>query len=224
MDNYTGPMWSNGELQSSVEFGDKMPTSYLDSQSRLHDSAYAKFGDKWHREAADMIYRDALEKSGGMDSVVGQLPLYGNYTKQQVYGLVDKVKTGLQKGGLLGALGGAILHEGQYIADQMHRLSSNNLAKERANLLAYYASDPLRSTHQFSLKPALPQRDSMPRGGKVVPLQLPTIDATKPFMRSDLSNKMMNAYIDEHPGPTFAYQSHIRPYKIKNKRNRKHKN
>lgn len=59
---YTGPGVSNGKFQNSVEFGDRTPLDTLDFYSRMHDSAYAKYKDKWHRRAADQLYYDQAMK------------------------------------------------------------------------------------------------------------------------------------------------------------------
>ncbi len=80
MDPYTGPYWSDGKIQSSVEFGESFTPTYLAYNSRLHDSAFAHFQDDRHRTAADWIYRQSLRFDDSVKSqIVRQLPFVGNH-------------------------------------------------------------------------------------------------------------------------------------------------
>jgi len=222
-DNYTGPNWSNGKVQESVKFGDAVPLNYGDSQSRLHDSAYAQFKDKWHREAADMIYRDRLKGQRGFYRAVAQAPLYGNYAKNQAKSLGTSVYNGFKYFGPVGAIGGAIVHELQYIKDMQHRLGG--LAKERKAVLDFYAQDPLAKTHQLPENPGQFSRPKTRRNQI-----LPSLDEKRPAYRSDRSNRLMTDYVNSHPHqeqntsvyyPNFAdlYRPLGRKKKSKNKKN-----
>ena len=60
--NYVGPYWSDGKLQSSVEWGTANPIDELDNLARQHDAAYAHWTDRAHREAADKLFADEAQK------------------------------------------------------------------------------------------------------------------------------------------------------------------
>jgi len=64
--NYTGAYLSDGTFQSSVAYGETKPTDYLDSESRLHDTAYAIYPDIEHRFAADELYAKNLRGEEGV--------------------------------------------------------------------------------------------------------------------------------------------------------------
>lgn len=220
IDNYTGPGWSNGKSQDSVEFGDILPVDFTDSESRLHDSSYAHFKDKWHREAADLIYRDRLQDEKGVRGLIAQGPIYGNYTKDRASNLISRVSTGFKTAGPLGALLGAVYSQGEYISDMNYRLNSNGLAREKQDVLEYYSNDPLKSTHQYKKpkpettteKVAVPIRtDTMlnkltgrtkktvivhdaPPTKKAPHATLPSIDEKHPLDRSQQSQKALNEY------------------------------
>ena len=86
--NYTGPYISDGEFQTSVEFGSKEPKDALDASSRLHDTAYAHWDDRLHRTVADIIYYDQTrDLPGAFPAVARNAVLYGNFVKDSFYGL-----------------------------------------------------------------------------------------------------------------------------------------
>jgi hypothetical protein len=131
--NYTGPYWSNGKVQESVEWGDSAPQSELDRLSRQHDSAYAKFKDDAHREAADMIYnREAQKLKQRFPSLAGNLVLHGNRAARSV-----GVGTFMNP---IGALGGLIYTAGGVIAKSM--AGENYLKKELTDVSKYYENEP----------------------------------------------------------------------------------
>lgn len=143
--NYTGPHWSDGKYQESVEWGNANPQSELDYLSRQHDSAYARFKDAKHREAADKIYHDEAKKlTGKFPQLAGNLVLYGNYAGRQSEKLFNNAKTGAKLGGPLGALAGAVYTAGGNIVDSMARINGTYLKKEIADIQKYYESDPRR--------------------------------------------------------------------------------
>jgi len=147
MDNYTGPFWSDGKLQESVAFGNKMPLNDLDRASRLHDSAYARFKDERHRLAADSIYQESLGRIDGTAAkLLAGVPLYGNYTKNRIVGYGEAMASGLKFGGLPGALGGLLVH-GVKSIHQLHDQLLNG-DKYKKTVREYYATDPLKDTHQ----------------------------------------------------------------------------
>lgn len=131
MDNYTGPYWSDGQIQSSVEFGSSAPLSALDAESRLHDSAYAHYSDLVHRMAADSIYEANVEKLGGFAKFAGELVKYGNQTLRAGGNLLDYAKYGP-----LGFIVGSLIND-YTLFDYM-----NNSEKYKKEVLAYYATDP----------------------------------------------------------------------------------
>jgi len=223
-ENYTGQGWSNGLEQPSVAFGDLMPLSYGDSQSRLHDTANAVYKDKWHREAADMIYRENLQGQKGIYGTIAHVPIFANYAIAQGKNLVSDVTTGLRLGGPLGALIGAIVHEGKYILDMNHRLNSDNLAKERADILALYDTDPLKSTHQLSPYDTVEASGAVFGGMVHKPFAptLPSVPADEQMYRSSTELATLHDYIawvDPEGPPSDSYwnnpfkRNRVRPYK-----------
>lgn len=131
MENYVGPYWSDGKLQSSVEFGDAPPLSTLDAESRLHDSAYAHYEDLQHRMAADAIYEHNVEILGGFAKFAGEAVLYGNQTLRAGSNLLE-----YSKYGPLGLVVGSLIND-YYLNDYL--LNSERYKKE---VLGYYATDP----------------------------------------------------------------------------------
>ncbi len=130
--NYTGPYWSDGKLQSSVEFGKTPPGSALDAESRLHDSAYAHFDDVYHRIAADYIYNENVEKLGSKGALIGSAVMIGN---QVVRAGVNIGKEFLNYGPL-GLIVGAV-EDAYVIADY-----AINHDKYEREVQEYYATDP----------------------------------------------------------------------------------
>nr|UHS71980.1 MAG: hypothetical protein 2 [Luteoviridae sp.] len=138
---YTGPYWSNGKIQESVEWGDQDPKSQLDWLSRQHDSAYAHFKDAKHREAADLLYmKEAKQLAGRFPELAGSLVGYGNYTARQIAKLGSDValSTKLTGNPLLGVvkygLGG--------ISDSYKRINGTYLKNELSDIKDFYKTDP----------------------------------------------------------------------------------
>lgn len=131
MENYTGPYWSDGKIQESVEFGQTPPLSALDAESRLHDSAYAHYSDLVHRMAADAIYEERVAKLGGFAKFAGEAVLYGNQTLRAGLNLLE-----YSKYGPLGVVAGSLVND-YYLFDYM-----NNSDRYKKEILAYYATDP----------------------------------------------------------------------------------
>lgn len=131
MENYIGPFWSDGKVQSSVEFGQTPPKSALDAESRLHDSAYAHYSDLVHRMAADSIYEMRVSKLGGFAAFAGEAVLYGNQTLRAGSNLLD-----YSKYGPLGLVAGSLIND-YHLFDYM-----NNSERYKKEVLAYYATDP----------------------------------------------------------------------------------
>lgn len=77
--NYTGPYLSDGKFQPSVPYGTATPTDHVDSESRLHDTAYAMYKDPLHRFQADSAYRLNLQNDPSLKAMVaGQAVTKGN--------------------------------------------------------------------------------------------------------------------------------------------------
>jgi hypothetical protein len=138
---YTGPYWSNGKIQESVEWGDQDPKSQLDWLSRQHDSAYAHFKDAKHREAADLLYmKEAKKLAGKYPELAGNLVGYGNYTGRQFAKLGQDValSTKLTGNPLLGVvkygIGG--------IQDSYKRINGTYLKNELSDIEGFYKTDP----------------------------------------------------------------------------------
>lgn len=147
MDNYTGPYWSDGKFQESVEFGASAPLSDLDRASRLHDSAYARYKDEKYRIAADIIYQDTLKTIDSASArLIRGLPVYGNYTKNRAMEYGEALASGMKFGGLPGAVGSLAVASIKNLFKQNDLLL--NLDKYKKEVRDYYATDPLKSTHQ----------------------------------------------------------------------------
>ncbi len=155
---YTGPYWSNGEVQESVEWGDKDPVSQLDWLSRQHDSAYAHFKDSRHREAADLLYMEEAKKLvGRFPELAGNIVGYGNYAGRQITkaGADIALATKLTGVPLLGLLKYGV--EG--IRDSAKRINGTYLKNERADILDFYTKDPY--------KKVMPNRGQVALGGSL---------------------------------------------------------
>jgi hypothetical protein len=132
---YTGPYISDGKLQSSVLFGRTEPVDELDALSRLHDTAYAYYGDAKHREAADAIYYEGASKlNGTLPKVAAVLVKYGNYVERQ-FEKTAEAATG-------GVFGLAKLVVSNLLNTQS-RLDGTYLKQERSDVLSLYSRDPV---------------------------------------------------------------------------------
>jgi hypothetical protein len=143
-DNYTGPYWSNGQIQSSVPFGDADPIDEVGIQSRLHDTAYHVFQDQPHREAADWIYRHNVGLiSGGKARLVGDAPFFFNSLETYEDFLLI---TPLAIPTLVG----------HYVEreNRASQISSGALQQEIKDVLKLYDSDPLKMRWHNKVVPA----------------------------------------------------------------------
>ncbi len=144
--NYTGPYWSDGKIQSSVEFGSTEPSSALDELSRLHDSAYAHFDDERHRAAADLIYyQEAIKLKEAFPSLAANLVLYGNYAIREGIELFNDI-TSYGFLGPLGPLVGAIYNATGHFSDYNQMFNGQWLVKEMQEVQEFYKTDPRRNT------------------------------------------------------------------------------
>lgn len=142
--NYTGPYWSNGKVQPSVEWGDLDPTSELDFLSRQHDSAYAHFKDAAHRTAADRYYNEQAKKlAGQFPQIAGNIVLYGNEAKRSFERTATNVGNGSKFFGLPGAVAGLVYTAAGNIVRSNQMLNGTYLKKEALDVLNYYKTDPL---------------------------------------------------------------------------------
>ncbi len=189
--NYTGPYWSNGKVQESVEWGDADPQSELDYLSRQHDSAYAKFKDEKHRAAADLIYnREAQKLKEKFPSLAGNLVLYGNYAARKAKETLSNARFGVP---------GLVYTAAGNIVDSMKMINGTYLKKELADVSEYYTTDPHKKVRKpvgsagelkgepskllrqnaernFVAHQELARRDSVSRDNKVAPL--PKVSST----------------------------------------------
>lgn len=138
---YTGPYWSNGKLQESVEWGDKDPKSQLDWLSRQHDSAYAHFKDSRHREAADLLYmREAKKLAGRYPELAGNLVGYGNYAGRQLSKLGSDVAFSTKLTG--NPILGLVKYGVSGIVDSAKRINGTYLRNETSDIEKFYKTDP----------------------------------------------------------------------------------
>jgi len=205
MDNYTGPYWSDGKLQSSVEFGQSAPLSALDAESRLHDSAYKHYEDLEHRMAADAIYDSRVEKLGGLAKFAGMAALYGNQTLRAGSNLADYAKYGP-----LGLVVGSLIND-YHLNDYMM-----NVDKYKKEILAYYDTDPGwagRGETPSSEPKRVVRRfaggdDSSDIGmGKIVDYAKPGVYSTN---NGTSSSTVYSGLGVESPQPTNMYPAHYR--------------
>ncbi len=172
MGNYIGPYWSNGKIQRSVEFGEAEAKSKLDGLARLHDTAYAHYGDSAHREAADLIFAaEAKKLVGKFPRLAATAVQYGNYTGRQGSKLLSYVT---QPHPVLSAIGLAkFAYEG--MRDSQKRIDGTYLSKEKQDVLALYSRDTRRNVVKgekpvISADPRIGVRSSgVSKAGKVSP-------------------------------------------------------
>jgi hypothetical protein len=168
--NYTGPYWSDGKVQSSVEWGESDPQTQLDALSRMHDSAYAKYPDEKHREAADKIYNDEAQKlAGKFPHLAGNIVLYGNHF------LRHPNPFRMVGGGLLGNFGhlaSLIYTAAGSIKDANRYYGGQALNKEMREVSDYYKTDP-KTTKVVSTRNAI-NPSHLVSNPKIVPM--PKID------------------------------------------------
>lgn len=132
--NYTGPYWSNGKFQTSVEFGEAPTFDEVDAASRLHDSAYAKYQDQEHRRAADRIYYDTLKKIDTYEAELARnAVLYGNFTMDSATNLLNIANPF----GLVGILKGAVKNA-LWLNDEI----TGEHKKYQKEVSDYYLTDP----------------------------------------------------------------------------------
>lgn len=147
--NYTGPYWSNGKVQSSVEWGDETPQNALDALSRQHDSAYKRFPDEAHRMAADKIYNEEAQKlKQKFPSLAGNLVLYGNYAQRSASKTASNAANGFKLFGLPGLLGGLIYTAAGNMVTANKMLDGKYLNTELKDVRDYYSTDPLKKNFE----------------------------------------------------------------------------
>jgi hypothetical protein len=222
MDNYTGPYWSDGKLQQSVEFGSSLPTSDLDRASRLHDSAYAKFKDERHRIAADSIYSDTLRTVDSASArLIRGLPVYGNYTKNRAYEYGEALASGMKFGGLPGAVGSLAVASIKNLFLQHDLLI--NMDKYKREVRDYYATDPLKATHQsYGTETVAADRGFLPvMHPKTIETQMhdnpaPQQNKTRETQDNDQMKFFKNKVVPDQPAhaaPKAVTQTPVKPYK-----------
>jgi len=140
-DNYTGPYYSNGQLQESVPFGTAPTDTFLASQSRLHDTAYATYPDELHRRAADDIYYHNLKGEGIQEDVAAKAVKFGNEAARGVTRLGENVLAGA-KYGPLGAVGGLIYTALGNIFRVHQMLPGGAYDKAKRDIHELYSRDP----------------------------------------------------------------------------------
>jgi len=183
MDNYTGPGWSDGRVQWSRKFGASKPKDYLDSQSRLHDTAYAHFKDNAHRRAADVIYERNLRHEGGIGGAISALPLYGNYALTRAQDIATNVGGGLVKGGAIGAVGGLVRSGINYVGDMNDWLQ--NREKYVREVEELYRQDPMYGNMVYYPKPRRQTTKIIPKRLRGVPETKTTSGDVMPPVRSN---------------------------------------
>lgn len=218
--SYTGPYWSDGKLQSSVEFGKTPPGSALDAESRLHDSAYAHYQDLQHRMAADEIYEMNTRNLGTVANAAGKAVVYGNQTIRSGMNL----GTNVMKYGPLGLIVGAV-QNAYNLYDYM--VNEEKYVKE---VKAYYDTDPIhfkQSTDKQQLdlnyssgnkieppKPKAPLGVSSAEGSKPVRYSGTSFDPHS-YTRSNGPARGYNPYHSAFPGQNRIFgASNVSPVQV----------
>lgn len=166
--NYVGPYWSNGKVQSSVEWGDLDPFNDLDRLARMHDAAYAHFPDEKHREAADQLFADEAEKLkvkygkkfADDPKFAAAAVRYGNYAMRQA-GKLARYAVGPTP--LFGALKFGV----ENIIEMHKRISGTHLKNELERVRKFYMTDP-------KLVGAIQEKNTKPMKTVVVKPFVPT--------------------------------------------------
>jgi hypothetical protein len=78
-DKYTGPYWSDGKWQSSVNNGKHKPKSKLEGLSKRHDASYKNANDILDLLNADVEYLKSTQKLGVVPKAVGLVPITANF-------------------------------------------------------------------------------------------------------------------------------------------------
>lgn len=175
--NYTGPYVSDGKFQTSVEWGEAETLNPLDEASRRHDSAYARFSDRKHRMAADVLYKLETDRmNGSLPGIAGNAVVYGNEALEQGGDLSTKLT--LTRAAGANPLAGLVAHELSWLYDMNERLNTRDwLAKEKQEVLDYYKTDP-------RAKAPIRQVDSAPRQVETTVDVVPTVSHA-PAQRGD---------------------------------------
>ncbi len=214
--NYTGPYWSDGTIQPSVEWGASDPQSDLDFLSRQHDSAYAHFKDRGHREAADRLYKAEADKLvGRFPELAGKAVLYGNYAGRQASQLAKDV-------GMFGGLPGLIKFGVGNIVNAQKMLNGTYLKKETEAVQKYYSSDPklvrvglstdrkqttngIQSGENVDLHRMKPTVDK-PRQAMNVGVRAEIAAEEPPPRKGGVLKKEVQSKVNEPPPPAFEFK------------------
>lgn len=197
--NYTGPYISDGKFQESVLFGDAEPKDKLDALSRLHDTAYAKYKDYGHRQAADKIYNEAAKKLvGQFPSLAGNLVLYGN----QAGRAASNLASGLAYGPL-GFIYGAVENMVD-LNDIM--INGDKYAKDINDL---YETDPKKNFIGDELLPTLQNPTTTLLGDQE--------DSTGNLRQSGNSNRPITGNVKGTTLKPWQILKKVEPSKIENK-------
>ncbi len=133
-DGYTGPYISDNKFQTSVEFGEHEATSELAYLSRMHDTAYAHWKDRDHREAADRLYNERAQQIvGRFPHLAGNAVMYGNYAKRQAEDAATYATFGLP---------GLVYWGAKNMYNENKMLNGTYLKKEKEAVLQLYSRDP----------------------------------------------------------------------------------
>jgi len=203
--NYTGPYWSDGKFQTSVEFGGSTPQSELDKLSRLHDSAYAHWPDRAHREAADEIYNEQAHKlASQFPELAGNLVLYGNYGARQAKQLASDFTS---YGGLPGLIKFGVTN--LYNANKM--VNGTYLSKEKSDVSAFYNTDPKKGDSAFQSKPSAkkitPFAEAQENARREARATVPTSNSSTSKAILDAGKTLKNAVVS-------AYNKVSKPNKV----------
>jgi hypothetical protein len=153
--NYIGPGWSNGELQESVEWGSSDPQDELDLAAYYHDSAYAKYKDAAHREAADRRFmRDTKQLTGDLAVAARNAVLYGNHVKNKTIQMVENMAVGKKIAGPIGEVLG-LVYSGAKNTYEIARGLHGGYERDDKDIDDYYATDPHKRQKMFAPKEAV---------------------------------------------------------------------
>nr|UHS71989.1 MAG: hypothetical protein 2 [Luteoviridae sp.] len=206
--NYVGPYWSDGKLQSSVEWGTANPVDELDNLARQHDAAYAHWSDRAHREAADKLFADEAQKlkkkygsSFASDPrVAAHAVRYGNYAHRQVSQLSDDFAhygpLGVIKFGLNNLWNANKMLQGTYLKkerDDVSKFYAEALERDR------YNTRGVSTAGRQSYGSGTPELKTS--SSKVIRPVEPVVPKTRANVRVPVASNITASAAPPNPGP-----------------------
>lgn len=196
--NYIGPYWSNGKVQSSVRYGGKKPINQLDALARIHDTVYAQYKDRKHREAADLWFAaEAYKLKEKFPDLAADIVVYGNFLQRQASETYESVSAGASAGGLFGAALGLVYQVAKNVVTMQQRLNGTYLKSEMADVLKVIENDPYKFSNTIGDVDGgrLNNVNGKSSGRVNSPSdRVPTTDSVYDPPQTDSGSKLLNTY------------------------------